>query len=610
MGYWPWDPSLNKMMMVVDQDKLLATLVALRQRLLEFRTPGGWWQGRLSSSALATATAVFALSKVDRLAYRKLIDNGLHWLATNQNGDGGWGDTVASTSNVSTTVLCWCALGLSRDHERRHRRVIEMAERWLTRCAGGVDPQRLSNAILQQYGDDHTFSVPILTMCALAGRLGDGQAAWRHVPTLPFELAALPNRWFKWLKIPVVSYALPALIAIGQVKYHHHPPRNPIRRLLRYLVRKRTLDALRRIQPVGGGFLEAAPLTAFVAMSLAVCGGGDPVVREAVRFLVRSVRDDGSWPIDTNLATWVTTLSINALAAGGRLNKILTHAQREALCKWLVSQQYRQEHSYTGAAPGGWGWTNLSGAVPDADDTAGALLALCNLTVVDTETRNAAEAGVNWLVGLQNGDGGVPTFCRGWGRFPFDRSSPDITAHAIRAVLSWTDELPSRLRTRAMKFIARAVQYLHVNQRDNGAWVPLWFGNQHAPDEINLTYGTSRVVIGLHELPVGGFPGVDEMIRMGLNWLLSAQNSDGGWGGASLVRSSIEETALAVEALARCGCIDSPVLRGVEWLVDHVCTDQTIAPSPIGLYFARLWYFEQLYPLIFAVSALERRIGI
>ncbi len=32
-----------------------------------------------------------------------------------------------------------------------------------------------------------------------------------------------------------------------------------------------------------------------------------------------------------------------------------------------------------GAAPGGWSWTDQPGAVPDADDTAGALLALHQL---------------------------------------------------------------------------------------------------------------------------------------------------------------------------------------------------------------------------------------
>ena len=28
--------------------------------------------------------------------------------------------------------------------------------------------------------------------------------------------------------------------------------------------------------------------------------------------------------------------------------------------------------------------------------------------------------------------------------------------------------------------------------------------------------------------------------------------------------------------------------------------------TPIGLYFAKLWYDEKLYPLVFTVAALER----
>jgi len=50
--------------------------------------------------------------------------------------------------------------------------------------------------------------------------------------------------------------------------------------------------------------------------------------------------------------------------------------ERRHLTEWLLAQQFMVEHPYTHAAPGAWSWTNLPGAVPDADDTAGALLAL------------------------------------------------------------------------------------------------------------------------------------------------------------------------------------------------------------------------------------------
>ena len=173
------------------------------------------------------------------------------------------------------------------------------------------------------------------------------------------------------------------------------------------------------------------------------------MIRAGVAFLAASVRDDGSWPIDTNLATWATTLSIEALAAGGPLASWLDDAERATLLEWILGQQYRVEHPYTHAAPGGWAWTDLAGGVPDADDTAGALLALAQLpgpaggSPSDARVRDAAEAGVRWLLDLQNRDGGMPTFCRGWTGLPFDRSGPELTAHAVRAWCAWRPHLAS-----------------------------------------------------------------------------------------------------------------------------------------------------------------------
>src|SRR5688572_16493111 len=91
------------------------SLAALRARLLSARVPAGYWVGELSGSALSTATAISALALVDRKAYEPQIRNGVAWLARSCNSDGGWGDTVFSVSNISTTSLCWSAFGLAGD---------------------------------------------------------------------------------------------------------------------------------------------------------------------------------------------------------------------------------------------------------------------------------------------------------------------------------------------------------------------------------------------------------------------------------------------------------------------------------------------------------------
>lgn len=617
----------------MDCAALEQTLAGATSRLLAARVPAGYWEGELSSSALSTATAVCALELLRRSGIpadadlSSLISAGLVWLAEHQNGDGGWGDTTDSPSNISTTTLCWAAFGSIEHGPEMHRSAIERAEHWLERRAGSLTPPRLTRAICTAYGEDRTFSAPILCMCALAGRLGTGREVWRHVPALPFELAACPPGWFARLGLPVVSYALPALIAIGQARHHHRPTRNPLARALRCLSRARTLKRLEAVQPTSGGFLEAVPLTAFVLMSLVSIGQADhPVASRAAAFLRGSVRDDGSWPIDTNLATWVTTLAVCALTAGDAPDACLSHDERAVLQRWLLGRQCRSVHPYTHAAPGGWAWTPLAGGVPDADDTAGALLALRRLVDGgDTDgapaqhVRRRAAAGLRWLLGLQNKDGGMPTFCRGWSRLPFDRSTPDLTAHSLRAWSTWREHVPSGLRDRIERAVPRAVRYLVDVQDDDGVWLPLWFGSQKNPTRANPLYGTTRVLMAGRVTPTGG-AAADAWrgaLRRAAQWVLAAQNQDGGWGAAASIDSSIEETALAVEALAGTleprsnnnapgDSVTSALERGVAWLVERTRGGTRFEPVPIGLYFARLWYSERLYPLIFTVSALER----
>jgi len=578
--------------------------------LLAARSPDGVWEGRLSSSALATATAVTALALHVRAgrssdADARLIDEGLAWLIANRNRDGGWGDTVSSVSNISTTLLVWSALAFAPPGDARVREAVAGAEAWLARAAGSLEPRRLAATVTARYGRDRTFSVPILTMCALAGRLGDRSDAWTVIPALPFELAAAPRRLFAIMRLPVVSYALPALIALGLARHRHRPTRNPLARLVRQAATPRVLRVLETLQPPHGGFLDATPLTSFVAMSLIAAGEPELlVVRRALAFIRESVRPDGSWPIDTHLSTWGTTLAVNALHDAGAL-AAMPVGELTAIRGWLLAQQNIREHVYTGAAPGGWAWTPLPGGVPDADDTAGALLSLAGLPH-DQRSDEAATRGVEWLLGLQNRDGGIPTFCRGWGALPFDRSGADLTAHAIRAWLAWRDRLAPALGARVDRATDRAIDYLRRTQRPEGAFVPLWFGNEAAPGEENPVLGTARVIAALAVLDGRERPEVATMLASACRWLMAVRNADGGWGGDRGVTSSIEETALAIGALAAAGDPHAAVAiaEGCKWLQSTTADGTRFPAAPIGLYFARLWYSETLYPLLFTVSGL------
>jgi squalene-hopene/tetraprenyl-beta-curcumene cyclase len=554
--------------------------------LESLRHENGHWEGYLSSSALSTATAVVALHLVDSAQHADFIEKGQKWLCDHQNADGGWGDTTISKSNLSTTLLCWSALHLGGQLPRS----VASADAWIRSHVGSLEPQAIAKAVIGRYGKDKTFSVPILMLCALCGTLGD--KPWKQVLALPFELAALPRTWFGAVGLPVVSYALPALIAIGHLRFEKRPPAwwNPLR-WLRAMAWRRVRPMLKTLQPSTGGYLEATPLTSFVTMALAGAGDLDhPCLPLAVEFLTNSMREDGAWPIDTNLATWGTTLAIRAGAK---------HDPRTV--DWLLAQQYRDVHPFTNAAPGGWAWTDLPGGVPDADDTSSALVALKKVGHACDER---IHAGVTWLLDLQNRDGGIPTFCRGWGALPFDRSTPEITAHALLAWWTWHDELPAALQRRIVKVTARAMLYLERVQRADGSWIPLWFGNEHTADENNPVYGTAQVIhhlCGSDTLATMG----RAMVRNGTDYLHAAQKPDGSFGGDATTPSSIEETAVALHALLLSRSAEARVRQAAVWLLEATKGGTSFPSAPIGLYFARLWYHEQLYPVIWTLQALR-----
>ncbi|HEX3659427.1 MAG TPA: prenyltransferase/squalene oxidase repeat-containing protein [Pirellulales bacterium] len=618
---------------MVDAERVSKAFQTASQDLLDQRHAQGHWIGELSSSALSTATAISAISVAKPEQVRTLLPNadqspedlvtaGIAWLAAHQNRDGGWGDTDQSFSNIATTMLVVAAFRLA-GAAANHAAILDRAESYI-RGQGGIA------GLKRRYGRDKTFAVPILMNCALAGMV-----PWSDVAPLPFELACFPQSWFRLLRLPVVSYAIPALVAVGQARYFHLPPRNPFARRLRAMAVEGSRRLLERMQPASGGFLEATPLTSFVVMGLAGIGqAAHPVTKLGLEFLVRSVRPDGSWPIDTNLATWLTTLSLRALVAGGRW----TYDSR--LVEWVLACQHLEKHPFTAAEPGGWGWSDLSGAVPDADDTAGALLALSHV-VADAppdearRIRQAAVAGLGWLVRLQNGDGGWPTFCRGWGKLPFDRSGTDLTAHALRAMAAWlkifqqpatgrgssaasddaADWLPQR--PAVDRAIQRGLAYLQRTQAADGSWAPLWFGNQFDPREENPVYGTSRVLAAFCDLGLAG----SRCALRAAAWLVARQNPDGGWGGhrpqftpqgEHLAGSSVEETALALDALLTAEpaeVLKVPIDKALSWLCTRVEQGRHHECSPIGFYFAKLWYYEKLYPLIFTVAALGRAAG-
>ena len=579
------------------ENKQAQFVQALRCKLLSLRDESsGVWTGELSSSALSTALALVALTGEQS---KEQTLSSARWLQNHQNEDGGWGDTPVSPSNVSTTLITRAAL---RAYQKKQCSAdfepsLQRATDWLVIRTGGVEFPLLIKALSQIYKKDRTFAIPILTFIAICE---EDDRVWSTIPSLPFMVALLPQSLYRFFRMQVVSYALPALIAIGLCRAVCAATSRKLPPVWK-IIAPPLLKKLENLQPPHGGFLDAIPLTAFVALALTKIGyTSHPVVGRAKAFLKQSYRPDGSYAIDTNLRTWVTSIATRALLKSEFRTTNFSMEDKYKLTRWILDKQQKDVHPYTGAQPGGWAWTDCAGGVPDADDTSAALIALFHLKQhgVDINMSQAVCAGIRWLLNLQNRDGGMPTFCKGWGRLPFDQSCPDISAHALLACILWRKQIPIKDR-----FISQLVTYLKRRQNAAGSWFPLWFGNQEAVGGLNPVVGTARVVDALQQTTKMGDTslGLTEMLSNGISWLNRQQHADGSWGAGNL--GTIEETALAVIALTGSDKISAQqaVEQGCHWLIKQGLDPK---PAPIGLYFSLLWYYEKMYPLTWTLEAL------
>lgn len=593
----------------MDNREIFDRYISLRGQLVSMRNSDGFWNGRLSTSALSTAVAIVALKISGNEGDRLKIRTGFDWLCNNINADGGYGDTPASVSNMSTTLLGYAAIYYCREDDKGSE-TLRAAERWLSSQGITLEAENIAASLLKFYGNDYTFSVPIISMLVICGVIPADTL--RNVPSLPFEFTLLPSSWYNMVNLRVVSYALPALIGVG-IYLHKKKPAGILSSLsIRKSFISPAIKKLEKLVPDSGGFLEAIPLTGFVAMCLVAAGEtNNSIVSKGFEFLRNQQREEGGWPIDTDLSTWVTTLSVKAL--GSHLYHVLSGTEINKLRNHLLSLQYREKHPFNDAKPGGWGWTNHPGSVPDADDTPGALAALLEIYSGTTEEKEAIENGCQWLCDLQNNDGGFPTFCRGWGRLPFDSSCADLTGHAVLALLKSTDKLhgktPERLLRTMSKSVDKALTFLEKNQSPAGSWTPLWFGNQATDDKTNPVYGTAKVSIYLSDcLKLQNIPEeitgrISIMTSRAKEYLLTQQNLDRSWGGKKGCAGTLEETALAISALSEDN--EAECLEAIEWLAGNT----ELSAAPIGLYFAMLWYDELMYPVIYQTEALRRFLG-
>lgn len=260
--------------------------------------------------------------------------------------------------------------------------------------------------------------------------------------------------------------------------------------------------------------------------------------------------------------------------------------------------------------PGGWGFSEGNTFHPDIDDTSAALRAIKKYSKFDESVQSAWQKGVNWLIGMQNDDGGWPAF------------EPDRDASVLKhlpidgAESTFPDDSSADLTGRAVEFlcndaglsgthpvIKKATNWLIKNQCEDGSWYGRW--------GICYLYGTWAALTGMK---AAGLRKKHPAIKKGLNFIKQTQRSDGGWGESCssnrkkhyvpLSHSTLSQTAWAVNALTLWDGDSEEVRKGIAYLLKREFTEkERTYPTGAGLPGSFYIYYHS-YEIIFPLLAL------
>jgi hypothetical protein len=100
------------------------------------------------------------------------------------------------------------------------------------------------------------------------------------------------------------------------------------------------------------------------------------------------------------------------------------------------------------------------------------------------------------------------------------------------------------------------MEFLISKQNQDGGW-------GYAPEQSSAVEPTSSVLLALREDPFCG-----QSCRRAIDWIRSAQNPDGGWGFNSKDKESGWQTAWAVLTLSQIGEGKDALKRGIKWLLN------------------------------------------
>jgi squalene-hopene/tetraprenyl-beta-curcumene cyclase len=615
-------------------------LARATEQLVGLQNEAGYWCGELEGDSILQSEYILLKFIIEQESDPRLPKIAEHLRRQQRRTDGAWIQYPGGKPDLSATVKAYFALKLMGDR---------------------VDAPHMKKArdlILELGGAERCNTYSKFYLAAL------GQMHYDSIPVIPPEVVLLP-KWFyfhldkvsAWSRTMIMPLAvvssyrpirqLPEPQGIMELYANHDYLHRPFcefdKQLLSWknlflaidkglkILERTNLKPLRRnaLQRIEQWILKRAdgqrsdglgaifPPMVYIIIALRCLGYSmdDPRVKEAVAQLDRLMIEDGDCirlqPCFSPI--WDTGIAAYALCEAG-FNQ--SHDAMTRAVNWLVSKECRQYGDWKAnvskqVPPSGWYFEFNNSYYPDVDDTAMVTMAL--LRSCCPEGRPSAERGIEWILAMQNEDGGWAAFDRTMNRpileyIPFadhnaiqDPSCPDITGRTLEC-LGHFGIKPDHPAVR------KAVHFIEFEQEPEGCWFGRW--------GVNYIYGTWQVACGLKTV------GADmnlPWIRKAGEWLRSIQKVDGSFGESADTYenpdlkgagpSTPSQTAWGTMALmAVYGPNDAGVRKGIRYLLDTQLEDGGWdEPWFTGTGFPRVFYLRyHLYRLYFPIMCLGR----
>ena len=590
-----YDAALN-----TPPDQLERAIGKAARALMDLQRPDGHWVFELEADATIPAEFVLLKHYLGEPEDLKLERKIGVYLRRIQGEHGGWPLYHGGPFDISASVKAYFGLkmigdDISAPHMVRAREAIL--------AAGGA---AASNVFTR-------FQLALY-----------GAGPWKAIPTMPVELILVP-RWFPihlnkmsyWARtviVPLLVLQVKKPVArnargvrideLYQTEVKAQPKSAVANRSAFWTVFFNALDAvLKAVDPLWPKGLRQKAIDRCVAFVTERLNGEDglgaiyPAMANSVmmfdvlgypedhphRKLARRsverllvIKDEEAYCQPCVSPVWDTGLAAHALMEAG--GEEAERRVRQGL-EWLKPLQVLDVKGDWAEArpdvrPGGWAFQYNNAHYPDVDDTAVVAMAMdrAQKRLGAAGYDEAIDRGAEWIKGLQSRNGG-------WGAFDADNDHYYLNNIPFADHGALLDPPTVDVSARCIGLLAQmgagtddprmkaAVDYIEKDQEADGSWFGRW--------GVNYVYGTWSALCALN---AAGVDPQAPMVRKAVDWLVTIQNPDGGWGEScdsyaldyhryEPAESRASQTAWALLGLMAAGQVEHPgVARGIAWL--------------------------------------------